>query len=91
MLICQIFSAFVPELKNLREPVYITCSVKGNMEKVRIETIDLSTENEALTLKTSGYLFHAGDKKRMSIVLPNIRLHSEAGDMLEKSKGFSTC
>lgn len=80
------FSAFVPELKNLREPVYITCSVKGNMEKVRIETIDLSTENEALTLKTSGYLFHVGDKKRMSIVLPNIRLHSEAGDMLEKVK-----
>lgn len=80
------FVAFVPELKNLREPVYITCSIKGSMDKIRIETIDISTENEALTLKTSGYVFNVGDKRQMNVVLPNIRLHSEAGKVLQKVK-----
>ena len=48
------FQAFVPALKLLDSPFYITCAISGNTSQLELETFDLQSEKSLLTLQTSG-------------------------------------
>ena len=76
---------FVPAFKNLREPIYITCMLTGTLNHVMIETLDLSTANSALTLKTSGRIDNLTNGKNLTAELPNINLFAEVRQLLDAS------
>lgn len=76
---------FVPAFKNMREPIYMTCLLTGTLDHVMIETLDLSTANSALTLKTSGRIDNLTDGKNLSAELPSINLHAEIRQLLDDS------
>ncbi len=76
---------FVPAFKNMREPIYMTCLLTGTLDRVMIETLDLSTANSALTLKTSGRIDNLTDGKNLSAELPSINLHAEVRQLLDDS------
>ena len=68
------FQAFVPALKLLDSPFYITCAISGNTSQLELETFDLQSEKSLLTLQTSGTVYHLTEADSMRIDVPNINL-----------------
>ena len=76
--------AFVPQVKDLRQPVYLTCAVNGTLDSLKIEAFDVSTSNSALTIKTSGMVQNLTDSKNLYVELPDIRVNAAARKLLDK-------
>ena len=68
------FQAFVPALKLLDSPFYVTCAISGNTSQLELETFDLQSEKSLLTLQTSGTVYHLTEADSMRIDVPNINL-----------------
>ena len=66
--------AFVPQLGNLNQSLYLTAMVKGTIEHVNVRTLTLTSDDEMLLLNTSGTIDNLDKKGAIEFNVPNIQL-----------------
>lgn len=73
--------AFVPALKLLDSPFYITCAISGNTDRLELETFELQSEKSLLRLQTSGTVSHLTNTDSIKIDIPNINLTADLNEV----------
>ncbi len=76
--------AFVPDLKNFRTPLFITCAINGTIDNLNLSTVDIYSENRDFVLQTSGRVTNATKKGELHIDVPTIKLHADTRQILDR-------
>ena len=82
--------SFVPDFKNFDIPLYLTCSVAGSLDDLRIGTVDIRSEDSGFLLQTSGKVENAIVRDSLRIDIPAVKMYAGINDILPELKSLES-
>ena len=82
--------SFIPDFKNFDIPLYLTCSVAGSLDDLRIGTVDIRSEDSGFLLQTSGKVENAIVRDSLRIDIPAVKMYAGINDILPELKSLES-
>ncbi|MDO4510458.1 MAG: translocation/assembly module TamB domain-containing protein [Bacteroidales bacterium] len=67
-------ASFVPAFQHFDTPLYLTCSVDGNLDRINVSRFYLRDHTEGLNLQFNGVLANVKHKENISFNIPQLKL-----------------